>query len=243
MSRRLIVAGLAGLAVLVIVVLALGGGDDAAPETPAASGSTTIAVAAEPDASATTTAAPEGTTTQAPVDDETEEVVAATETTTLPTTTTAAPIEERLPRTEAEATESDPVPVGEVIEAAPGLWDIALTAVDMNATDVVLAFADINPKPEPGFQYVLVTIEGTYLGDRVAQPVFEWAVVSGETEYWPSIPGCGVVPDSLYDVIEVAPNQSFFARVCMPVASQDVEAGLELFLHAPGDDPRYFSLG
>ena len=172
---------------------------------------------------------------------------ASTTTTTvadLVTTTTApdTPVDERLPRTESEATDEDPVPVGEVIEAAPGTWDIALTGVDLDAADTVAAFADINPSPEPGFQYVLVTMEGTYLGESVAQPVFEWAVFSGETEYLPSIPGCGFVPGSIYDIVEVAPGESFAALLCMPVAAADVASGLELLLNAPGDDPRYFDL-
>jgi hypothetical protein len=163
--------------------------------------------------------------------------VAATTTTTVPE-----PIEERLPRTGAAATETDPVPVGEVVEAATGLWDIALTDVNLDAAGTVLAFADINPEPDPGYQDVLVTIEGTYLGNQVAQPVFEWAILAGGNEYLPSIPGCGVIPDSIYDVVEVAPGESFVAHMCMPVAAEDLGDGVQLYLVAPGDEPRYFSL-
>ncbi|MCP4307494.1 MAG: hypothetical protein GY788_21995 [bacterium] len=162
--------------------------------------------------------------------------------TEVTTTTEPPPVDERLPRTEAEATETDPVPVGEVVEAAQGVWDIAITGVDLDAAETVLSFADINPQPAPGFRYVLVTVEGTYLGETVAQPVFDWAMIAGGNEYRPSIPGCGVVPDSLYDVVEVVPGQSFAASICMPIAGSDLGAGLELFLHAPGDDPHYFEL-
>ncbi len=195
---------------------------------------------------ATTSAAVAGaaTTTTTAAQPETGTTIEVTTTTTTTTTTIPPPpIDERLPRTTAEATETDPVPVGEVIEADPGVWDIALTNVELDATDTVLGFADINPKPEPGYQDVLVTIEGTYLGNNVAEPVFEWAVVAGDKQYLPSIPGCGVVPDSLYDVLEALPGESFTAHICMPVASADVAAGLELYLNAPGDEPRYFSLG
>jgi hypothetical protein len=114
--------------------------------------------------------------------------------------------------------------------------------VDLDAADTVLAFADINPQPDPGYQYVLVTIEGTFLGTQVAQPVFEWAVLAGGNEYLPSIPGCGVIPDSIYDVVEVEPGASFVAHMCMPVAAEDVSDGAQLHLVSPGDEPRCFSL-
>ncbi len=132
-------------------------------------------------------------------------------------------------RTEAEATGDDPVPVGEVIEITD-LWDLRVTSVDLDASAEVLAFADINPAPEAGTQYVLITIEGVYVGDRMAQPVFEWSVSDGTTVFRPSIPGCGVIPDSIYDVIEVVPGEAFDANVCVPVSSASVASGLELSL-------------
>ena len=101
---------------------------------------------------------------------------------------------------------------------------------------------DINPAPAPGFQYVLATIEGVYLGERVAQPVFEWAMESGDDTFSPSIPGCGVIPDSIYDIVEVIPGEQFLANVCMPVPEASIAAGLRLYLQPPGDEPRYFEL-
>lgn len=146
------------------------------------------------------------------------------------------------PRTTAEASEEDPVPVGEVVEL-PGLWDLSVTEVDLDAADEVLAYADINPAPEEGQSYVLVTIEGVYLGDRIAQPAFEWAVSDGVTEYVPSIPGCGVIPDSIYDVVEVTPGAKFHANLCVPVDDSSIARGLTLFLQPLGDEARYFELG
>jgi hypothetical protein len=240
---RWAVVVLVGLAAIAGIWSAIASGspeDDATPTTVFAIPTTAGVTAAAAETTTTAAASRESTggDTESPVETTTTTTVVVTTTTEAP----ADPIDERLPRTEAEATETDPVPVGEVFEAAPGLWDIALTDVDLDAADTVLGFAEINPEPADGFQYVLVKIEGTYLGESVAQPVFEWAVLAGDEEYLPSIPGCGVIPDSIYDVIEIAPGASFEAHMCMPVSAEDIAAGIELYLGAPGDDPRYFSL-
>jgi len=154
-----------------------------------------------------------------------------------PTTSTLAP----RPRTSAAGTRDDPIPIGEVVEF-PDVWDITVAAVDLDAANTVGSHADINPSPTEGEQYVLISIEGTYLGDRVAQPVFEWSMSSGDTVYRPWIPGCGVVPRSLYDVVEVAPGESFRGQLCMPVSRESVADGLMLSLELPGDEAKVFEL-
>ncbi len=225
MSRTRLATLLVGLAALAAAC----GSDEAADVTTGDLGALPAVTSEAPPAGSdqpVTTAPPGRTSTTAP----------ARTTTTLP-----APVSERGPRTTAAATDEDPVPVGEVLEFT-GIWDIVVTEVNLDAAEEVLSFADINPAPETGFQYVMVTVEGTYLGERVAQPVFEWAVSDGANEFTPSIPGCGVIPDSIYDVVEVAPGDSFLARLCVPVAAESVEAGLELFLQPVGDEPKYFEL-
>ncbi len=144
--------------------------------------------------------------------------------------------------TEAAATRKDPVPSGEIARF-PGLWDIRVDEVDVDATDEVLAFADINPKPELGYQYVLVTIEGVYRGDSIAQPVFEWGLIDRRNrEYQPWVPGCGVIPNSIYDIVEIEAGERFSANVCMPVKARSVRRGLDLHLKVVGGDKLFFDL-
>lgn len=133
------------------------------------------------------------------------------------------------------------MPPGEIIEFT-GVWDVAITSVELDATDYVLGLNNINPTPEPGYQYVLVGLVGTYLGDRTAEPVFEWTVSDGTNTYSPSVPGCGVIPDSIYDIVAIAPGESFHGSICVPVMSAGVESGLELTLQLVGDEPKYFEL-
>lgn len=145
------------------------------------------------------------------------------------------------PRSDAEASEADPVPVGEVVEI-PDLWDLRVLEVDLDATDEVLAFAEINPAPEPGQQYLLITIEGLYLGERLAEPAFDWFVSDGTTEFRPSVPGCGVIEDSIYDVVEVIPGEAFDASMCVPIPSTSASLPLQLSLQPLGDRAWVFEL-
>jgi hypothetical protein len=52
-------------------------------------------------------------------------------------------------------------------------------------------------------------------------------------EYLPSIPGCGVIPESIYNVVEVVPGESFVAQMGMPAVGVDLEGGTELHSNAP----------
>ncbi len=161
---------------------------------------------------------------------------------TAPATTAPPATTIPFPRTTAEATPEDPVPPREVVEFT-GVWDVAVTDIDFDATEYVVGLNQINPQPEPGYQYLLIRLVGTYLGERVAEPVFVWSVSDESNTFEPSIPGCGVIPDSIYDVLEVIPGESFQGSICVPVLSTSVEAGgLELFLQLPNDDPKYFAL-
>ncbi len=145
------------------------------------------------------------------------------------------------PRTDADATIDDPVPPKESLEFDDE-WDLAVIEVDLDAGDEIVAFDSINPVPGPGVRHVAVTIDATYRGDRIAQPAFEFAMTNGEQVYVPSIPGCGILPESIFDVDEVGSGQSFTAQLCIPVDVAEAGPGLVLSFTPPGGVPRVFEL-
>lgn len=151
----------------------------------------------------------------------------------------ASPTEQTL--SSAAGSKQDPIPQGEAASLR-GVWDLAVSSVDFDAADDVLGYVDINPPPETGFRYVMVSLEGAYRGDGIAQPAFYWLVTDGRDRYRPSIPGCGVIPNSIYDITQLQTGEAFMANLCIPVKAESVRRGLSLKLHVDDDDPFYFDL-
>jgi hypothetical protein len=154
-----------------------------------------------------------------------------------PTTTVA--IDVTGPRSDAAANVADPVEVGELLDVAD-LWDLRVAAVDTDAAAVVLAFDPANPAPPPGSRYVMVWLQGRSLSTEIVQPAFDWWLSDGSGEFRPSIPGCGLLPDSIYDVADLEPDEVFDAQLCtaVPIAS----ASLQLHIRPLGGRTWVFDL-
>ncbi|MEZ5219334.1 MAG: hypothetical protein R2715_22740 [Ilumatobacteraceae bacterium] len=210
------------------------------------------------DSGATTTAPPtdtdldaaDGAVTDDTVDEPTEPVAVSTGDSAVPSTEPSEPPVTDPdapastvdgPATDDAATDEDPVGPGEVAEI-PDRWELQVTSVNLDADELVASFDPVNPPPPPGSHYVLVAIAGTYLGQDAAQPVFDWALSDGTNEFTPSIPGCGLVPGSLFDIEALQANDSFGANLCVAVPAASIESGLELFLKPLDDRAWYFTL-
>ena len=143
--------------------------------------------------------------------------------------------------TDAEATEVDPVPVRETF-AFDDQWRLAIADVDLDAAAKVLAYDEINPAPAAGTNYVAVTVNGTYVGVDVAQPAFDFVMINDGREYRPSVPGCGLLPSSIYDVGDLESGDDFSALLCIPVAAVDANDDLTLLFTPAGGETRFFEL-
>jgi hypothetical protein len=101
-------------------------------------------------------------------------------------------------------------------------WDVAVTAVELDATQTILDENFLNEEPADGSQYLMFTLSGTNTGDAASDPFIDLttAVDIGDMRYEDT---CGVLPNDLVDVGEIAPGESFTANGCVFVDSAGVE--------------------
>jgi hypothetical protein len=101
-------------------------------------------------------------------------------------------------------------------------WDVAVTAVELDATQTILDENFLNEEPADGSQYLMFTLSGTNTGDAASDPFIglTTAVDIGDMRYEDT---CGVLPNDLVDVGEIAPGESFTANGCVFVDSAGVE--------------------
>jgi hypothetical protein len=99
-------------------------------------------------------------------------------------------------------------------------WDIAVTAVEVDATDTILAADAANEAPAEGSQYFMITVTGTNRTDAAAAPA--GLLIGVRNGSWTYQSDCGIVPDDVLDVGEVAPGESFTANRCVPIETEKI---------------------
>ena len=140
----------------------------------------------------------------------------------------------------AEATREDPIPLGEA--QMLGSWMLAVSGVELDGTDTITSFVDFNPEPAEGNQFVVVELTGTYNGSDQGEPAFEWKLVNEDLEAVPEGIGCGVVPNSIFDLSPLAAGETFTANICVETPSEAAGDGLLLYLAPSQTDGKYFAL-
>lgn len=122
---------------------------------------------------------------------------------------------------------ANPLPTATV--ARIGSYEIALGATDFDADALVEAADPAGAGPAEGRRYLLVGLELTYRGDRVAEP---WANL--DVRYvgrdgtlfgaWEA-DQCGAVPGSLEDTAQLQPGTTGWGTVCVSVPIDQIEGG------------------
>lgn len=134
-------------------------------------------------------------------------------------------------------TRENPAPIGAV--ALVSDWEVQIVDVVLDGTDVVLAENMFNDPPEDGFQYVLLEISATYVGDESGNPMFDlsWAIVGSRGNSFDD--SCGVIPDSFGDNGEAFPGAVVEGFECV-AAQSDQLAGATVFVEGFFSDSRTF---
>ena len=124
------------------------------------------------------------------------------------------------PSPQAGATRSNPVSLGEQVRI--GEWQVRVLGATRDAWPVIQEENRYNDPPEDGWNFFMVEVEVTYLGDGVANPRQVWlefgAVGSGNAV---RDGRCGVIPDELQESTELFTGGSVRGNVCFPVTSAE----------------------
>lgn len=149
---------------------------------------------------------------------------------------------------EAEVgTRENPLPLGE--RATLGDYEVAVTAVNLDATDVVMDANEFNEAPAEGNTFVLVTLAGTFLGEENPEgnPGFDLSavIVGSDARQYADFDSLAVPPNPLYDspTLEAGGQFEGNALIEMPTEALD---GAALFVEATlsfDNTATYWALG
>jgi hypothetical protein len=136
------------------------------------------------------------------------------------------------PEDAAEGTRDNPLPIGTQVEIRD--WTVAITSVDKDATEAVLAHNQFNDPPAEGHRYVMFSVEATYNGDESGNPFvdFAWAVVGSDGNTFSD--GCGSIGNHFDDNGEAFPGAVVSGDKCFSVPAEQVDGAtitVEAWLH------------
>lgn len=136
------------------------------------------------------------------------------------------PIPTQTGQEQPEGTLDNPVPMHTTAFLSEG-WQVTVTNVIPNATDLVLGRSSLNEPPKEGYQFFIATIEATnrsgessYLDSGVR---FRALGPSGES-YKTFEDSCGVIPDRIPDDDKVPADGTISGNICWQVRTEDADS-------------------
>ena len=143
-----------------------------------------------------------------------------------------------------EGSWTNPLPASSVVTV--GDWEIEITDVQADATDVVLAESGFNDPPPDGRQFVLVGLSATYTGADSASfwSSMTWSILGSKRVAYTEFDSyCGSIPDDIANASEVFAGATVEGNVCLSVAS-DAADSMTLVLEdfVSFDDPVYVAI-
>ena len=125
---------------------------------------------------------------------------------------------------------SAPLPIGATVvldDEMGGVWEVTLLPPTLNADEIVLAENMFNEEPPDGFQYALLPVSATYLGEETGTAAwdldFAFVSASGTThkEFDVSVVG----PDALSNINELYNGGTAEGNIVIAIPSADAGSG------------------
>lgn len=147
---------------------------------------------------------------------------------------------------DGQGTRENPYSVGDTVPV--GDWEVTITSVNHDAEDEIMAENQFNDPPAEGRQFVMVSLDATYVGDDSGLAwidlQFSFVTGSGNTTGTSMDDYCGVTPGSLFDHGEQFPGATVSGNECFAVPADDIDGGMlivhELFWE--GDDRAFVAI-
>jgi len=126
----------------------------------------------------------------------------------------------------------DPYPPGATVRV--GDWDVTITEVTENATDLLMSADFYNDPPADGRQFLMVGIETTNTGN--APNAFGQSdtinLVGDRAVAYTSADACGSLPEGIDLLADVPPGETASGNLCWSVRSDEVDS-IVLYLTGP----------
>lgn len=136
------------------------------------------------------------------------------------------------PETEAAkvGTRENPAPAGSTVVLSDNsgeIYKIAFGAATLDAGAVIAAENMFNEPADAGFQYILVPITFTYVGNETGTPWVDvsFAFVSAAGTTHDGTSSLAVAPQPIMDINELYPGASATGNLVLMVPSADIEKG------------------
>lgn len=125
----------------------------------------------------------------------------------------------------AEGTRANPFPLGSTVEGRE--WQVTVNSVDLAATDAVLAENQFNDAPAEGFEYILVNLTVTYIGNEDGIPAeVGVAYVTPDGVSIDSYTSLAVAPEKLDTITTLYTGAQLTGNVAFAVPSASASEGV-----------------
>lgn len=144
-------------------------------------------------------------------------------------------------------TRENPFPLGRAGAVGNG-WTVTVTAVQRNATDLVLAADEFNEPPGDGNQFFMISVSAVYNGSgtsSLGSALAMRAIGESAVEYGTFENSCGVIPDPNLEIDD--PEVSTGGTVtgngaCWEIASSDAASLVMFYVDSETEKTTWFAL-